>query len=293
MLNNFGKSYIKMTNTFYLKLIRSFILTLVVGGLIFLLAYHRPINVSLPELDSYRCMVAQAHNSSEFEVFRLVVPDQGKATKYADYLCEHVLPGSRFSAAEISWLSRYKQHAHRFGGENTHLIFIRREHFKALNPGFDQFYQSIFKPPAYSAYWFSHHEGLELSQAFFEQKRIGLYEDKYSLSSYQMPLQQLQANNIVLNESQITYYSTRYDLAKAFLNNELDLMAGMRFMDGLGEWPQLKSYLISDHLVLGELFVHRSVDPALHCRLNESMVVYKSLMEHMTQKPMPMARCKP
>lgn len=281
-----------MLKPYYFAVVKTLLLVAVLTLLGALVAGHHVRPFQLPTLASHHCPIADARG--ERGVFHVYVPTSWRAEEYVRRLCDEVLRESGFSHARISWLPREYLSSEDIVTKEYKLIWSRHNSLKGLMQDYERFYDVLLAMPNYTVYWLSHNDSPTLSQAFFNGKRIGFLEDSKSQSAYQQPMRQLRENNIQLTEHQITFYPSRQNLIKDFLEQKLDLVSvtGVGDYGHINHWPAQKKILISDQMPIGNWYIDNIISTPTRCRILKSLSLYTTMIEQaasvsITPRPCP------
>ncbi|WP_148864510.1 hypothetical protein [Marinobacter fonticola] len=242
------------------------------------LSWTRIETLPLGPLFTYRCNTLTEQAGGD--TFRVLTTTNYYAQALADQLCRSPGLAVRFEAVEISWQPRGQLTTRELTDQHFDLLWNRERVLKGLLANYEAYYATLQQTPDYSVYWLSNRDKPELSQAYFEGKRIGLLQDSQSQSSFQLPMGQLKAADIRLQDRQLHFFTDRVALYRAFSQGEIDVISGLKWV-GEREVPPEQRLVIAENRPTGAWFVSRQVlDAGLRCELAESMTVLKPLYAH-------------
>ncbi|MCP5326690.1 MAG: hypothetical protein H7A09_10265 [Oceanospirillaceae bacterium] len=269
-----------MSASRYLHLVKALLVLLACCICLMLLAPHRVSQLVLADFTHYQCQVNHAAGQ---ETFNIYIPTDMLARQLADELCQHTLAGSRYRNVQISWQPRSALHTRELMQQQYQLFWNREHVLSGMLPDWQQVYYPLLKLPHYEIDWFSQHAGLQLRQGDFSAQRIGLLADTDSQSGYRLPRMQL--NELQIAESQLQYFPTREALITAFMAGQLDIIPALPVQ--LPQWPANQRLRITDQAEMGDWYLSRSVDPALHCSLRDALQIFNPLLQRIAAGPMP------
>ena len=177
-----------------------------------------------------------------------------KRIKLTDYSCEVVgsLSNDRFVILVSSWdwgknlsntLCNNESFSKQFGEVYAHWGYTHNDFFKSLYSGdadlafirpqqMDTFniqdtygYIKIAEYRSYKSFFISRKEMPKLSQSYFLNKRIGLLSKKTSRSGFILPLQKLKELGVDIDELDIIYASSHYQLRELIKKGDVDIIA--------------------------------------------------------------------
>ncbi len=178
--------------------------------------------ISLGDYASEFCETqSAAQNDATFQVLSLT---SSYAQLFAQTLCDSPLVAQHFGSVKVTWRPRGFLTAQHIIEQDYHLIWNRDYLVHGLVPEFDDFYSAVAETVSYPVFWVGKKERPQLTQTYFANKRVGLLDDSYSQSFFQLPQQTLREAGIVLNDDQRRLYPSLQALYTAFNSGEVDII---------------------------------------------------------------------
>lgn len=256
---------------------RALVVLVLLAGVVATVAvsWTRVEAIPLGPFFTYRCDTpADPPNTGTFKV---LTTTNYYAQALADRLCDSPRLASRFAAVEISWQPRGHLTTRELAAQDFDLLWNRSRVLNGLLSNYEAYYEPLQKTPDYSIYWLSNQDKPELSQAYFAGKRIGLLEDSQSQSSFQVPMGQLSAAHIQLNDEQIHFFADRMSLYRAFAQGDIDLMSGLKWVGDREVSPEHR-LAIAENRPTGAWFAsRRALDAGLRCEVVSALTVLEPL----------------
>jgi hypothetical protein len=252
------------------------------AGLALVLSLSFASVVDWGHLNHYQC--ATSTKSSQLPVFRILIPTNAQAVTIAQSLCRAPALARHFSHVDISWQARDQLKARDLLEGRFNLIWQRSSILVGLYPGYGDSYKRFELLPSYDIYWLSQRDKPQLSAEYFAGKTLGFLNDDQSWSSLQLPLAQLEQHGIHLAPEQRRFYPDRISLYQAFMQGEVDLISGLRWI-GEREIPSEHRQLIAANLSIGDWYLkHDAAAADYGCELHQGLAVltpiYKRIDPH-------------
>lgn len=252
------------------------------GGLLslFWLTLNHQQHVALPKLAHFAQYQCQTNASSAAKSkLSILTFTNYFAQEWADDLCRNSLLSEHFSQVLVSWQPRGELTAQDLIEQKFDLLWSRDYVLAGLLPDYADFYRVHSQPPAYSIYWLSQHDKPILSQAYFANKQVGLLRDQHSKSGYQLPLAQLKQAGIELSAEQLIYFEDRRRLQQAFLQQDIDLMPGMRWQNEGQSVTKNHRLLIAANQTSGAWYIRNNMTSDVSCEIEQSMQILTPLYQ--------------
>ncbi|CAE6936044.1 hypothetical protein [Vibrio sp. B1FLJ16] len=153
----------------------------------------------------------------------ILIPAHTMALPLLSRLCDERQLGQQYSDIAVHWLPRQQVTPQTIYRQKFDVMWGRDYQLAGLSPDYGNYYDKILNLGGYDVLWFAHQE---IDDEFLKSHRIGLLNDTFSRSGYQLPLQSLKRLSLDLSSSKIILYQTRKQMQEAFMRGEVDVIAG-------------------------------------------------------------------
>lgn len=189
-------------------------------------------------------------------------------------LCNSRLIQQHYGSVTLSWQARETLTAINLLNQDFDVVMGREHSLNGLVPEFSRLYAPLVNFAGFSVYWFSHQP---LDFTHLESYQIGLVEDTLSHTHYLLPLQDLKARHINIEDLNIRYFSDNYSLYKAFDNRQVDMISTIQQFR-VGREDGLQSQLISDGNS-ATVFASRTLPEPVQCEVTKAL---KPMIKHLS-----------
>lgn len=201
---------------------------LLITALLLTLQFPR---AELPPVFSFNqltCSELSQNNRASSDRMRLdiLIPAHTMALPLLSKLCEDPLLASRFSDVAVHWLPRQHVTPQTIYSQKFDVMWARDYQLAGLSPDYAKYYDKLLKMPDYDVLWFANQV---IDDKFLKTHQIGLLNDTFSRSGYQLPVQYLKQISVDVTSAQVTLYQTRKEILDAFTNGEVDVIAGTNY----------------------------------------------------------------
>ena len=199
------------------------------------------------------------------------------ADKIAEQLCHSAAIAARYSGVTVSWKPRWLLSPSEVLNEEYDLIWSRENALRGLVPNYRDYYSLLLNFDNYSVSWFSKGTTPELSQDYFNDKRVGILQDTLSQTHHLLPLVSLKNANIQLAEGQLVTFDDASSLYAAFARGQVDLISGGEWLRAEIDAP-LNSLFISDKVSAASLFLRKRHAADIECALIKAVTIYQKTL---------------
>ncbi|WP_120511600.1 hypothetical protein [Photobacterium salinisoli] len=174
-------------------------------------------------------------------------------------LCAQPAIMSHYSDVSVFWQSRSEFVPAHIYSQFYDVMWGRDYVLNGMSPSYLDYYQPLLTLPGYDVYWYATAAGFQGNNPDFEHLNVGLLDDPFSLSGYQLPMNQLNSMQIAADDRQIRFYPSRDALEQALLSGEVDVVADTSF-SALSRSPAVQStVLIAAQVSSGAWYVSSRV----------------------------------
>lgn len=226
-----------------------------------LLAIQFPL-AALPPVSSFSqlsCAELSQSKQSSADKTRLdiLIPAHTMALPLLSKLCENGRLGQQYSDIAVHWLPRKNVTPDTIYSQKFDVMWAREYQLAGLSPDYAKYYDKLLNLPGYDVLWFANQV---IDDEFLKTHRIGLLNDTFSRSGYQIPMQQLKQLKVDVTSAQITMYQTRKDMLDGFANGEVDVIAGTNYSALNQPEQKVHKAVIATGVSAGGWYVSRSLE---------------------------------
>lgn len=168
--------------------------------------------------------VDQSHQTvSDREQLDILIPAHALALPLLSKLCEDAQFTGRYSDIRVHWLPRRQVTPQTIYSQKFDVMWAREYQLSGLSPDYANYYAKLLSLSGYDVLWFANQA---IDEQFLKTHRIGLLNDTFSRSGYQLPVKQLTSLSIDVRSSQVTLYPTRKAMIDAFNKGDIDVISG-------------------------------------------------------------------
>lgn len=234
-------------------------------------------DIALQDYLSYRCDIPDSGAEGPFRVLTLT---SSYAIALADRLCSSASIKARYSRVEISWHPRSYLQPQDILENRFELIWNRRHVVEGLVPEVYQYYQPIMDSPRYTLFWASQQSRVEMSNAYFADKVVGLSQDQQSQTYYLQPMNALKRAAIALDSQQIRYFSSIAALYDAFEQGRVDIISSTRNPALIPDQRSVVFTPLADDVPSGTWLLRQSlIDSPAGCDIVTALTVFDPLFD--------------
>ncbi|MCU4675124.1 hypothetical protein N7931_05705 [Catenovulum sp. 2E275] len=230
------------------------------------------------ELDRYDQVSCIIDETAELPTFTFLTASSLDVDKIINSLCHHPAIQASYSKVKVLWPPRESLSAEPLLNGEYQVVWSREQNFAGVLPNYKNYFKTLIKVDGYKVYWYSHQPNLELTQAFLQDKKIGVLDSKVSHSHYILPLSSLKQANINLATEQIVHYPDGLSLYAAFRHGEVDMISSGAWLESSLQRPVHK-LLIDDNAVAFSLFISLDTPKLAQCAMLEAMKPVYSVFE--------------
>ncbi len=229
-----------------------------------LLVIQLPSTV-LPPVTAFNqltCTELQKSSQSSADKNRLdiLIPAHTMALPLLSKLCNDKVLEQQFSDIAVHWLPRQHVTPQTIYSQKFDVMWGRDYQLTGLSPDYAEYYDKILNLPGYDVLWFANQV---INDAFLKTHRIGLLNDTFSRSGYQLPIQYLKQLSLDVSSPQVTLYQTRKELLDALKQGEVDVIAGTNYSVLNQPEHQILTSVIASGVSAGGWYVSRSSERLL------------------------------
>ena len=196
------------------------------------------------------------------------------ASSVADSLCGNSEFAEAYDRVVVAWVNRDQIDLRQLFQKHYDLLIAKPQTMERTDmPGISG-YMPIAHYANYSGLLIAFESQPEMSNAYFQGKKLGLLDDPNSLSGYQIPNSALKRANIDFSLFDIAYYKSHLELYSALHRGEVDLIASFRWseFDGSSEPSAEKVLRLQSELPGPRWYLHpERVDTVSHCVVQEAL----------------------
>ncbi len=156
----------------------------------------------------------------------ILIPTHTVAIQLLQELCGNTVLNAKYQDIAVYWLPREELSPQMVYNHQFDVLWAREYQLSGLTPDYKKYYQGFSTLPKYDIYWLSRSK---IEEHQLSIVNIGLLDDVYSRSGYQLPMQVLGALSVEKESSQIKLYPSRKALAFALQSGEVDLIPATSF----------------------------------------------------------------
>ncbi len=167
-----------------------------------------------------------ARSSHVDDRLNILIPTHTAAIRLLQELCGNAILNAKYKDIAVHWLPREDLSPLMIYNQRFDVLWARDYQLAGLTPDYKKYYQGFSSLPGYDVYWLSRSiiDEHQLSTA-----NIGLLDDVYSRSGYQLPMQVLGTLSVEKDSAQIRRYPSRKALALALKSGEVDIIPATSF----------------------------------------------------------------
>jgi len=163
------------------------------------------------------------------EPLRVFTPVHQLSLPILKGLCAQSAILNHYSDVSVFWQSRSAFVPAHIYSQFYDVMWGRDYVLNGMSPSYLDYYRPLLTLPGYDVYWYATAAGFQGNPRDFEQLRVGLLDDPFSQSGYQLPMNQLNNMQIAADNRQIRFYPSRDALEQALLSGEVDVVADTSF----------------------------------------------------------------
>ncbi|CAH0527193.1 hypothetical protein CTH30272_00995 [Allocatenococcus thiocycli] len=153
----------------------------------------------------------------------ILIPAHAMALPLLSKLCEDPEFNGQYSDIVVHWLPRRQVTPQTIYSQKFDVMWAREYQLSGLSPDYANYYDKLLSLTGYDVLWFANQP---IDDQFLKTHRIGLLNDTFSRSGYQLPVKQLTSLSIDVRSSLVTLYPTRKAMIDAFKKGEVDVISG-------------------------------------------------------------------
>jgi hypothetical protein len=195
----------------------------IVASLVLIAAAIPSHQLSLPDhvnINELSCNIG----SSDKPSFEGMVLNEKQAKEFLSQFCQVETFKSRYSSIVLKWSS----YDHSLNIEKLraqkYSLFVDSD-MSVTKEDNDRKYRKLAKFPDYDVFFISKFEHQKIGSKEIAGKTLGLIDKVYSTSGRRIPEDYLSSLNISNSMIKFEYYSSHYELRKALINGEVDLIS--------------------------------------------------------------------
>lgn len=170
--------------------------------------------------------LGHTNQSSKQPEINILIPAHIMAKPLLSRLCEQTLLTTSYGEITVNWLPRGKYTPQTLYNQTFDVMWARDYQLAGLTPDYSDYYRILLKLPGYDVFWFANQA---IDDQFLKTHQIGLLDDKFSRSGYQLPVQVLKQLSIDVTSSQIVLYPTRQDMVDALNSGDVDVISDTNY----------------------------------------------------------------
>ncbi|MGY0614393.1 hypothetical protein [Vibrio sp. FJH11] len=226
-----------------------------------LLAIQFPL-AALPPVSSFNqlsCTELSQNKQSSADKTRLdiLIPAHTMALPLLSKLCENGRLSQQYSDIAVHWLPRQHVTPQTIYSQKFDVMWARDYQLAGLSPDYAKYYDKLLNLPGYDVLWFANQA---IDDEFLKTHRIGLLNDTFSRSGYQLPMQHLKQLAVDATSAQISMYQTRKELLDGFTNGEVDVIAGTNYSALNQPEQKVHKAVIASGVSAGGWYISRSLE---------------------------------
>ncbi|WP_417878134.1 hypothetical protein [Vibrio sp.] len=194
--------------------------------------------------------------ASDRDQLDILIPAHALAQPLLAKLCNDAFFSSAYSDIVAHWLPRRQVTPQTIYSQKFDVMWAREYQLAGLSPDYGNYYDKLLSLSGYDVLWYANQA---INESFLKTHRIGLLNDTFSRSGYQLPVKQLTSLSIDVSSSQVTLYSTRKAMVEAFVQGEVDVIAGTNYSPLNQSETKLHKAIIASGVSAGGWFVSHSV----------------------------------
>nr|WP_319552673.1 hypothetical protein [uncultured Vibrio sp.] len=194
--------------------------------------------------------------ASDRDQLDILIPAHAMALPLLSKLCEDPKFNGQYSDIVVHWLPRRQVTPQTIYSQKFDVMWAREYQLSGLSPDYANYYDKLLSLSGYDVLWFANQP---IDDQFLKTHRIGLLNDTFSRSGYQIPVKQLTSLSIDVSSSQVTLYPTRKAMIEAFVQGEVDVIAGTNYSPINQSEISFHKATIASGVSAGGWFVSRSV----------------------------------
>ncbi|MBV7261061.1 hypothetical protein KCG43_03360 [Photobacterium sp. WH24] len=178
---------------------------------------------------SCRDIGAAQGRTSATEPLRVFTPVHQLALPILKKLCSQPAIQSAYAGVSVFWQSRSEFVPAQIYSQFYDVMWGRDYVLNGMSPSYLDYYQPVLILPSYDVYWYARSADFRGTKDDFTQLTLGLLDDPFSLSGYQLPMNQLNSLQLAADSVHIAFYPSRQALAEALLAGQVDVVADTSF----------------------------------------------------------------
>lgn len=202
---------------------------LVVLLLISLVEWPTFASAPLPAFNQLSCTDLTGVNRSQIAMSQpdldILIPFHVMARPLLSALCVSPLLSTRYRDVVVHWQPRSQLTPQMIYQQRFDIMWGRDYHLAGLSPDYQHYYTDLLELPSYQIFWFSKQQ---INNEFLRTNRIGLLNDPFSRSGYQLPLQALKELAVDI-ENNVVYYPSRQAMTEALIEGEVDAISDTQY----------------------------------------------------------------
>ncbi|MEI8596467.1 hypothetical protein [Photobacterium sp. Hal280] len=198
--------------------------------------------------------VASTQNAGR-EPLRVFTPVHQLALPILKKLCSQAAIQSAYADVSVFWQARSEFVPAQIYSQFYDVMWGRDYVLNGMSPSYLDYYQPLLTLPGYDVYWYANTAGFQGNRHDFEQLEVGLLDDPFSLSGYQLPMNQLNSLQLAADSVHIAFYPSRQALAEALLAGQVDVIADTSFSALLQSSAVLSKVKIASQVSSGAWYV--------------------------------------
>ncbi|MDV6250386.1 hypothetical protein [Vibrio sp. EA2] len=194
---------------------------------------------------------------SDQEQLDVLIPAHALALPLLAKLCNNAVFSSAYSDIVAHWVPRQQVTPQIIYSQKFDVMWSREYQLAGLSPDYGNYYDKLLSLSGYDVLWYANQA---INESFLKTHRIGLLNDTFSRSGYQLPVKQLTSLSIDVSSSQVTLYPTRKAMIEAFIQGEVDVIAGTNYSPINQSEISLHKATIASGVSAGGWFISRSME---------------------------------
>ncbi|WP_255202995.1 hypothetical protein [Vibrio natriegens] len=185
----------------------------------------------------------------------ILIPAQAMALPLLSKLCETPEFNGKYSDIVVHWLPRRQVIPQTIYSQKFDVMWAREYQLSGLSSDYANYYDKLLSLSGYDVLWFANQA---INEPFLKTHRIGLLNDTFSRSGYQLPVKKLTSLSIDVSSSQVTLYPTRKAMIEAFKRGEVDVISGTNHSPIIQSEMEVYTAAIANGVSAGGWFVSHS-----------------------------------
>jgi hypothetical protein len=184
----------------------------------------------------------------------ILIPAHVLAKPLLEQLCDEPLLQSAYHNIVVHWLPREQLTPQTLYQQQFEVMWARDYQLAGLSPDYQQYYRTLVALPSYQVLWFSRQA---IDRALLNTQRVGLLQDTFSRSGYQLPMQALSDLSVALDSDKLRFYSSRQALVEALNKGEVAVIADTNYSPLYQQRERYFQAEIANDVSAGAWFVSR------------------------------------